>query len=88
MDTKKVEFPVPRGFQTPEGMQKGSRFDAVCTFEVKDGTLCMVMLGETPMPGYDKGGEQNHPKPDYGEYSKSMPQPGMEQPAESAGGKY
>ena len=43
----------------PEGSQseKPGQFDLVCTFEVKqNGTLCMTMLGDTPMPGYNGKG--------------------------------
>lgn len=63
----RVEFDPPKGFVPPEGSEGGKPFDVVCTFEVKDGKLCLKVLGETDMPGYDDndGDEQDKPAPDY-----------------------
>jgi hypothetical protein len=74
-DSKKVEFTPPEGFTPPE--HKGDEFDLVCTFRVKEGgTICLIKLGETNMPGYehDEGGEHedSEHKPSYGEYTKGM----------------
>ena len=66
---KKVEFVPPQGFTLPEGTQAGEDFDLVCTFRVKDNKICLVQLGDTKMPGYDKGRES---RPDYSEYAKPM----------------
>lgn len=60
----KVEFPPPKGFVPPEGSEAGKPFDVVCTFEVRDGKLCLKVLGETEMPGYN-GDREESPPPDY-----------------------
>jgi hypothetical protein len=67
-EMKKVEFQPPKG-AVPEGHEAGEDFDMVCTFRVKDnGSCCLVVMGETKMPGYD-----DKAKPaDYREYSKGM----------------
>lgn len=47
----------------------------VCTFRVKDsGTICLVELGETKMPGYDTSDS----KPTYESYSKPMTEAPMQ----------
>lgn len=63
MMTKRVEFKAPDGV-VPEGTMAGEEFDAVSTYRVKDnGTICLVMLGDTKMPGYDDAAASH--KPEY-----------------------
>lgn len=75
MRMKRVEFSAPEG-SVPEGTASGEEFDAVCTFRVSNnGTICLVKLGDTEMPGYN-GKEDS--KPSYDSYSKPMMESGME----------
>ena len=77
--SKRVEFAPPHGFTMPEGIDKNENFDLVCSFKMKDsGTLCLTMLGDTQMPGYDSS--ERH-KPDYSEYTKGMGMGNQEQQA-------
>ncbi len=78
-DTKgKVRFRPPPNFVPPEGLQNGDTFDVVDTYQVEEGgTVCLVKMGEADMPGYGKNHKES-PKPDYGDYARSMPKPGME----------
>lgn len=63
MMAKRVEFRPPNG-STPEGLTEGEEFDSVCTFRVKkNGDICLVMLGDTQMPGYDDSATEH--KPEY-----------------------
>ena len=49
---KRIEFRPPTG-SVPEGLTAVEDFDSVCTFRVKaNGDICLVMLGDTQMPGY------------------------------------
>lgn len=74
MKTRQVEFTPPAG-AVPEGTTSGEEFDMVCTFRVKDsGTICLVELGETKMPGYDTSDS----KPTYESYSKPMTEAPMQ----------
>ena len=72
MEQKKVTFPLPDGFSVPEGTEPGGEFDAVCTFRMeKDGKVCLTMMGDAKMPGYDdKSGRQV--KQDYSGYAQSI----------------
>lgn len=71
MRAKPVEFQIPDGFTLPEGTQPGEDFDAVCSFRVKpNGTVCLTMLGDVKMPGYDS--KESSGKPRYDEYSRGM----------------
>jgi hypothetical protein len=66
---QKVEFYPPDGFAPPE--VEDGKFDLVCTFESRpDGSLCLTMLGDTPMPGYEGKGENG--KPSYSKYTQDM----------------
>jgi hypothetical protein len=68
MKNGKVEFTPPTG-ATPEGTEAGKEFDLVCTFRVKDdGDVCLVMMGDTKMEGYDEKAE----RPSYRKYAKGM----------------
>lgn len=63
----------PEGFTPPAGSEGGKDFDLVCTFRAKEGgTLCMTMLGDAKMPGYDE--DEGEHKPDYKEYASGMQQ--------------
>ena len=73
----KFKFTPPKGFTVPE--HEGDKFDLVCTFEVEDDELCLVMLGDTPMPGYEnkekdkkEEGVLKESKPSYGDFASSM----------------
>lgn len=67
----------PEGFTPPAGSEGGKDFDLVCTFRAKeDGSLCMTMLGDAKMPGYDE--DEDH-KPDYKEYASGMQQQMMKE---------
>lgn len=79
---EKVEFVPPKGFKPPEGDKQ--EFDLVCTFrKQEDGFLCMTMLGDTEMPGYDEKSRSSQTekdnKPSYGEYSKDIMAAGEQQ---------
>lgn len=61
----------------PEGIGVGEDFDAVCTFRMKGpGTICLVTLGDSPMPGYGAKDEAEKPKQDYSDVSQSLQQAG------------
>jgi hypothetical protein len=80
----KVEFTPPKEFVAPAGTEAGKQFDLVCTFESKQGgTLCLVQLGDTKMPGYD--GKDNESKPDYKQYAQAMTQQPEPAPAGQPG---
>lgn len=70
---KKVRFPVPADFSIPEGTETGGTFDAVCTFRLeKDNQVCLTVMGDAKMPGYDEKGEPRAKKQDYSGYVQSM----------------
>lgn len=70
MKSKLVEFRPPDG-AVPEGTGANEEFDLVCTFRVKDmGTVCLVKMGDTEMPGYNDTGSKS--KPDYGDMTGGM----------------
>ncbi len=71
MKSKRVEFSLPEGFQIPEGLTTGEEFDAVSTYRLKpDGTVCLVMLGDVKMPGYDDKAKDD--RPSYQTAAKDM----------------
>jgi hypothetical protein len=40
-----VDFPIPEGFQPPEGTKQGDEFQALATLKVdEDGDLCLLAL--------------------------------------------
>lgn len=67
-----VEFRPPSEFHAPDPAEPGEPFQLVCEFAVRpDGRLCLVMLGDTPMPQpKDKGKPEK--APDYRDMSKSI----------------
>jgi len=76
MKSKKVEFTPPEG-AVPEGTGVGDTFDLVCSFELKkDGSACITMMGDVPMPGYDKSGkyaeEEDKYRPGFKEEAEKM----------------
>lgn len=72
----RVEFRPPKDFTVPEGTEAKGEFDLVCSFRVKpDGMICLTMLGDTKMPGYDgkeEEAEETKSRPDYKQYAQSM----------------
>lgn len=77
-----MEFPIPEGFALPEGVGPGKEFDVVSTFRVKDnGEICLVVLGDSKMPGYDEKSSERETRPSYAEFAKSMGPIGQEAPA-------
>lgn len=53
MTAKRIEFPAPQGLTLPEGLKAGDTFDKLSTFRLKpNGSMCLVKIGDTPMPGY------------------------------------
>jgi len=45
-------FPVPMGYEPPNGGEPGKEFDEVCKLRLNDdGTVTVVMLGSTPVDG-------------------------------------
>lgn len=83
MKTERVEFRPPKEFIPPES--EDGKFDVVCSFESKPGgTVCLTMLGETPMPGYGKDGDYHkESKPSYAGVANQMQaaMPGGENPS-------
>ncbi len=73
MKSKPVEFQPPEGV-VPEGTSAGESFDLVCTFSVKDnGSVCLTVMGDSEMPGYDKGKvSTKEDKPGYGDMAQGM----------------
>jgi hypothetical protein len=68
---QRVEFRPPKNWQPPESVEPGNDFDMVCSFRsTPDGSLCMTMLGDTKMPGYDDKDE--HPNQQSNEYAKGL----------------
>ncbi len=56
---KLIEFKPPTGV-VPEGVEEGSTFEEVSTYQVKGkGTICLVAIGDVQMPGY---GHRNYEK--------------------------
>jgi hypothetical protein len=68
---KKVSFKPPMG-AVPEGTAEGDTFDLVSTFLLEPGgTVCLKVMGETPMPGYG-GADKTAPKPSYRDEASAM----------------
>jgi hypothetical protein len=77
MKDHKVKFMPPTDFKLPEDVQDGGEFDAVCTFKVENGELCLTQLGDSKMAGYGEKEGAKH-KPGYGEYAAQMQKAGNE----------
>lgn len=58
-------FPVPEGFQLPEGVSEGQDFDAVGTFSLSEGKLMLKAVEDAPIEGYEPEaeGEDEAPSP-------------------------
>jgi hypothetical protein len=68
---KLVEFTPPPGV-VPEDAAPGKEFDLVCSFRVKEsGQVCLVMMGDAKMPGYESR-EDKPAKRDYSEEYQAM----------------
>lgn len=75
MTTKKVTFKPPDGV-VPEGTAVGDTFDLVSTYRLEaGGTVCLTVMGETKMLGYD-GGEKKPTayRPEAAEMAASAPE--------------
>lgn len=81
--SKRIEFKIPEGFTVPEGTEAGGQFQEMATFQLKkNGTMCLVAIGEHKMPGYE--GKQSSPMHEmqdkasarYGEAMGGMPMNG------------
>jgi hypothetical protein len=60
--SKPIEFKIPGAFQIPEGVAAGQDFEAMATFQVKKGgRLCLLAVGEHPLPGYEDEGQPSGP---------------------------
>lgn len=46
-------FPLPAGFELPEGVEEGQDFDAVATFSLENGTLTVKAVEGAPIEGYE-----------------------------------
>lgn len=46
-----ISFPIPEGFQVPEGVQDGQEFDAVGTFVASNGSLSIKAVDDMPLKG-------------------------------------
>jgi len=57
MKSQRVEFDPPEGLSIPAD---GEDFDVVCTLRKKGNRLCLVRVGDSPMPGY---GPNDKPAP-------------------------
>lgn len=71
-DSKKIEFMPPQDFSIPEGTEDGDMFDVVCSFQLNGNKICLKMLGDAKMPGYDDKGNGKETKPDYSGYANGM----------------
>ncbi len=74
--SKKVSFKPPAGV-VPEGTGVGDTFDLVSTFRVEQGgTVCLTVMGETKMPGYDndKGEKRAAYRPEAADMAASAPE--------------
>lgn len=72
-----MTFKPPQGV-VPEGTQVGDTFDLVSTFRLEgDGNVCLTVMGETKMTGYDNDKEA---KPVYREEAKAMTETAPEAP--------
>ncbi len=73
-NAKLVEFMPPKDWAPPE--TTGEEFDQVCTFRKKpDGQICLIMLGDTKMAGYDKNEaphDESAENPNHRSYAKDM----------------
>lgn len=68
---KRIEFTPPAGV-VPEGTKAGEEFDLVSTFRVKpDGNICLVMIGDTKLPGYSDN-DKSKGKPSYADEHEAM----------------
>ncbi len=69
----KVEFPAPKGFVPPETDDPDGDWDMVSTYRTdrETGKICLVKLGDTPMPSYDEGSKPES-KPGYDGMAKDM----------------
>ena len=78
----RIEFKPPKEYHAPEGKGDGDEFEELVKFKIKkDGSLCLVEIGEVPMPGY-KDDEGEDKPPDSRGYVQNMMQ--MANPAASS----
>lgn len=47
-------FPIPEGFQLPEGKRDGETFDAVGTYKIVNGQMIHSAVEGLPIPGYEE----------------------------------
>lgn len=70
-----IEFDPPKGV-VPEDIHPGDTFDLVSTYRLKEsGDICLVMIGDAKMTGYDEGeyeDESKERRKDYGDVMSSM----------------
>lgn len=86
--TQKVTFTPPMG-AVPEGTGQGQDFDLVCTFRLEaGGKVCLTVMGEHRMPGYDKGKPEE--RPSYRQEAQAIqstaPTPGPDMQGGAGGG--
>lgn len=55
---KKVTFPIPAGYQVPEGTQDGQTFDESVTFKLEGDKLCVYAINGAVLPAFEKDDEQ------------------------------
>ena len=83
--TQKVEF-TPPPHSIPEGTEVGEDFVETCTFRVKDaGKICLVVFGETELPGYKDKATSKEDRPSYAKYRKDVQSEPSGEPAGEMG---
>lgn len=71
---KRIEFKLPEGFVSPEGVSKNGQFEALATIQLKDdGKACLVAIDGYRMPGY-KDDDEDDGKSYASAASEGMPE--------------
>jgi hypothetical protein len=64
-------FPIPDGFQLPEGKKEGETFDFVGTAKVQDGQIVMSAFEGMTIEGYEEPEEEDDEVEEEGEVEET-----------------
>lgn len=45
-----MKFPIPEGYQAPEGVKEGDTFKEIATFSFEGGEMCIETIGQDETP--------------------------------------
>lgn len=67
-----MKFPVPKGFETLEGVEDGKEFDALGTFVMSNGQLSLVAVDGARLGGSETEKEEPDEAPEAPEEEDDM----------------